>query len=62
MNEFRDRVRSYRLKNGITQQELADRCNLSRQTIVAIENRDHYYVNLITRHKIESVLEKGEKE
>ena len=59
MNEYKQRVIDYRIKYGITQQEFANKCGLSRQTIVAIERKDHYYVNLVTRHKLEAVL-KGE--
>ena len=62
MNEFREAVRKYRVKHGISQQEFAKRCGLSRPTIGAIENKEHYYVNLITRHKLEQVLEKEEEE
>lgn len=61
MNEYKDAVREYRIKHGITQQEFAKRCGLSRPTIVAIENKDHYYVNLVTRHKLEEVLKEGDE-
>ena len=60
MNEFRDKVRDYRIRYGVTQQEFANRCGISRQTVVAIENKEHYYVNLVTRHKLEKVIQEGE--
>ncbi len=62
MNEFREAVREYRVRYGISQQEFAKRCGLSRPTICAIENKEHYYVNLITRHKLEQVLNDKKEE
>ena len=61
MNEYRDRVLSYRLANGITQKEFAKRCGLSAPTIIMIEKRDRYYPNVQTRSKLERVLSEGEK-
>lgn len=61
MNEYRDKVMAYRVKCGITQEEFAKRCGISRQTVVAIENREHYSVNLVTRHKLEKVINNEEE-
>lgn len=33
-----NRIRMFRLEKGLSQQELADRCKVTRQTINAIEN------------------------
>ncbi|GAB4074835.1 helix-turn-helix transcriptional regulator [Barrientosiimonas marina] len=38
---MRNRVKEYREKEGISQGELADLCNVSRQTINAIENNKY---------------------
>lgn len=59
MNEYKERVVNYRLKYGLTQKEMADKCGLSRPTIIAIERNDDNYPNVTTRHKLEKVL-KGE--
>lgn len=38
---MRNRIKEYRDKKGISQGELADLCNVSRQTINAIENNKY---------------------
>lgn len=38
---MRNRIKEYREKKGISQGELADLCNVSRQTINAIENNKY---------------------
>jgi len=35
---MKNRLEELRLKNGLTQQELADRVEVSRQTIISLEN------------------------
>jgi putative transcriptional regulator len=37
MNELHNRLRQVRLARGITQEELADRVGVTRQTIIAVE-------------------------
>lgn len=61
MNEYRDRVLRYRLVNGITQKEFAQRCGLSTPTIIMIEKRERYYPNVQTRGKLERVLQSFER-
>lgn len=38
---MRNRIKEYREKKGISQGELADLCDVSRQTINAIENNKY---------------------
>ncbi|KIV58595.1 DNA-binding protein [Aneurinibacillus migulanus] len=38
---MQNRIKEYREKKGISQGELADLCNVSRQTINAIENNKY---------------------
>jgi len=38
---MRNRIKEYREKKGISQGKLADLCNVSRQTINAIENNKY---------------------
>jgi len=38
---MRNKIKEYREKKGISQGELADLCNVSRQTINAIENNKY---------------------
>jgi putative transcriptional regulator len=35
---MKNRLEEMRIKNGLTQQELADRVEVSRQTIISLEN------------------------
>lgn len=35
---MKNRLEELRIKNGLTQQELADRVEVSRQTIISLEN------------------------
>jgi putative transcriptional regulator len=35
---MKNRLEEYRIRNGWTQQELADRVEVSRQTIISLEN------------------------
>ena len=60
---MRNRIRELRARDGITQEDLAQKCGVSRQTIIAIE-REKYDPSLplafkiagIFREKIESVF------
>lgn len=38
---MQNRIKEYREKKGISQGELADLCNVSRQTVNAIENNKY---------------------
>ena len=52
MSEYvKNTLLSYRTKNGITQEELADRVDVSRQTIIAIE-KGHYTPSVLLALKI----------
>ena len=51
------KIRQFRQKKGITQQELADLAGVTRQTINALENA-RYNPSLILAYKITKVLGK----
>ena len=51
------KIRQFRQKKGITQQELADLVGVTRQTINALENA-RYNPSLILAYKITKVLGK----
>lgn len=57
MSSLQDRMIEYRAKERINQQELADRCGVSKQTIYSIEN-DVQEPSKVTRAKIELVIGK----
>lgn len=50
-----DRIILFRAKHRITQQQLAEKCGVSKQTILAIENGTQV-PSKITRAKIELVI------
>lgn len=54
-----ERMIEYRAKERINQQELADRCGVSKQTIYSIENQLQE-PSKVTVAKIELVIGKGE--
>lgn len=45
------KIAEYRKKRGITQEELADAVNVTRQTIISLES-GKYKASLILAHKI----------
>ena len=49
------KIRQYRLENGFTQQELADRAGVTRQTINALENA-RYNPSLLLAYRITKIL------
>lgn len=53
------KVRDMRIKRGMTQEELAKRANVSRNTIVAIENGGDYVTTTGTLAKIAAALKCG---
>ena len=54
--EIRNRVRELRqVRDGMTQQELADRCDCTRQTIIALE-QGRYVPSLSLAFKIARVF------
>lgn len=55
-----DEMIKYRAKERINQQELADRCGLSRQTICSIEN-NLQEPSRITLEKIKLVIDQKEE-
>lgn len=55
-----DEMIKYRAKERINQQELADRCGLSKQTICSIEN-NLQEPSKITLAKIKLVIDKKEE-
>lgn len=61
MAELKDRMIQYRARERINQQELADRCGVSKQTIYSVESglQDP---SKITLAKIELVIGKEEKD
>jgi len=55
MPAIRNKVRELRAMKEITQQDLADRIGVTRQTVIAIE-QDKYSPSLETAFKVASVL------
>ncbi|WP_296887740.1 helix-turn-helix transcriptional regulator [uncultured Methanobrevibacter sp.] len=51
------KIRQLRQDKGITQQELADRAGVTRQTINALENA-RYNPSLVLAYKITKILDK----
>ena len=56
MGGIRNNVRSLRAAREMTQQQLADRIDLTRQTVIAIEG-DKYSPSLETAFRIANVFE-----
>lgn len=52
---LKEKILRYRAKNGLTQQEFADKCGISRYTIIAAENNDK--ISAISETKIKLVIE-----
>lgn len=59
MKSLEERMIEYRAKENISQAELAKRCNVTVQTINAVENCIQKPSN-VTRMKIELVIKKEE--
>jgi putative transcriptional regulator len=55
MPSIRNQIRELRALRGMTQQELADRIGLTRQTVIAIE-QDKYSPSLETAFKVALVF------
>jgi len=55
MPSIRNQIRELRGARGMTQQELADRIGLTRQTVIAIE-QDKYSPSLETAFKVALVF------
>ena len=53
--DLKDRILRYRAKKGITQQEMADRVGVTRQTIAAAESGGT--ISAITETKIKMLIE-----
>ena len=56
MSDFETAIHVYRAMNRMTQQELADKVNVSRQTIIQLE-RNRYNPSLLLAHDIAEVFE-----
>lgn len=56
METIGNRVKALRLKNGITQEELADACGVSRQTIINLEQGKLGFIKSTTLTKLASAL------
>lgn len=52
------KIREFRQKKGLTQQELADATGVTRQTINALENA-RYNPSLLLAYKITKILDKN---
>jgi DNA-binding XRE family transcriptional regulator len=61
MATLAERLKKYRYEQIINQQELADRCGVSKQTIYSIEN-GLQEPSLLTLAKIEAVIGKENNE
>jgi putative transcriptional regulator len=53
---MRNRVQTLRKEHGITQDELAKRCRVTRQTIISLEN-GRYNPSILLAHKIARTFE-----
>lgn len=64
MDSLGAQIREYRIRNGITQAEMARRCGLTRATICMMESGKYHRPNFVTLHKVNKVLEEqgGERE
>ena len=51
------KIRQFRQEKGLTQQEVADLCGVTRQTINALEN-SRYNPSLLLAYKISKILGK----
>lgn len=51
-----NRVREYRIKRGLSQEELARRAGVSRYTIINIENEHEFQTKVATLERIASAL------
>jgi len=56
LSEFALSVKRFRLKRGLTQQDLADMSNLDRKTVNRIENAS-YSINITTLFALAKALE-----
>lgn len=63
MDELGKQIYEYRVRNGITQAEMAERCGVTRATICTLESDKYHRPNFMTLHKVEKVLNEtgGEK-
>lgn len=59
MATLQERMIQYRAKERLNQQELADKCGVSKQTIYSVEN-GYQTPNKVTAAKIEMVVGKDE--
>jgi len=64
MVQMKNNIKVLRAEKGITQEELADKVNVTRQTILAIEKNKYvpslelaYKISLYFKKKIEEVFE-----
>jgi putative transcriptional regulator len=64
MAQMKNNIKVLRAEKGITQEELADKVNVTRQTILAIEKNKYvpslelaYKISLYFKKKIEEVFE-----
>jgi len=64
MAQMKNNIKVLRAEKGITQEELADKVNVTRQTIIAIEKNKYipslelaYKISLFFNKKIEEIFE-----
>ena len=58
MGEYMEtKIRQFRQEKGLTQQEVADLCGVTRQTVNALEN-SRYNPSLLLAYKITKILGK----
>jgi putative transcriptional regulator len=53
---LKDRVRQYRLRENLTQGELAEQLGIARQTLSNLENQDGYRPGIRLARKLSEVL------
>ena len=53
---MQNKIEDFRNKNGWTQQDLADRCEVSRQTIISLE-RGRYNPSIMLAFRLSEIFE-----
>ena len=63
MDELGKKVFDYRVKHGLTQTQMAQKCGLTRPTICALESETRYSrPNFMTIRKVNKILAEDEME
>lgn len=58
---FGNQLKYYRIKNNLTQKQLSNKINVSRDTVMSIENKDKQFYNVETINRILSIIDKNQE-